>query len=618
MAERGKREERDPQLRNLTQRGGIYYYERVVGGRRYKFSTKTGDPGEAVTTRDLYEARKGIGRLPVPIEDAPRLRAFAARYLREDTAHLAATTRRDRPYYLAEDGPILAYLGDRRLDEITPALLRQWWAVEIERPRRARGRSRPGEARPLGTSAARHYLNTLAAVLAYAQDLGLIETSPIPAFREQLRRRRRTKRGRVEAEGAERIRPIEDPAELARLVKAAQDEGREAEVAVLLLLDAGLRLGEALGLRWGAVVWGQGAGDPRRALVIDRTRPRGGAEDATKSGRSRRVALSRRLRAALEALSRERWHPGPDAAVLEGVEAWAFRAGPWRRICTRAGVGARRLKDLRDTFASQLLTAGVQLGYVSAQLGHADVGVTARHYARWAGGESYREPMALRPGEVPADFLARVGQRDSHQSPTTPRAREAGEPSDAADSVPESGVLAKGSEGGALVRQRGFEPPRGCPHQPLKLARLPIPPLPRGCENDSERIEAARHRHSRRPCDFRYGCRPCRGEAVRPRRRGYGEGFGSAGASAPESSPDPAEPAAAPGSAGSTSAPDPAVVPASPSSAAEAAPGAALPSAPGAAPPSAPGSAGEAGCSAAGGAASSSSNRRWLARWEVV
>ena len=39
-----------------------------------------------------------------------------------------------------------------------------------------------------------------------------------------------------------------------------------------------------------------------------------------------------------------------------------------------------KLKDLRDTFASQLLSAGIQLGYVSTQLGHSDVGITARHY----------------------------------------------------------------------------------------------------------------------------------------------------------------------------------------------------------------------------------------------
>jgi len=55
-------------------------------------------------------------------------------------------------------------------------------------------------------------------------------------------------------------------------------------------------------------------------------------------------------------------------------------------ILQRARVGQRALKDLlRDTYASQLLTARVQLGYVSRQLGHSDVAVTARPYARWAG-----------------------------------------------------------------------------------------------------------------------------------------------------------------------------------------------------------------------------------------
>ncbi|MBW2270656.1 MAG: hypothetical protein JRH16_18990 [Deltaproteobacteria bacterium] len=45
---------------------------------------------------------------------------------------------------------------------------------------------------------------------------------------------------------------------------------------------------------------------------------------------------------------------------------------------------------------------------MSAQLGHADVAVTARHYARWIEGDGYRDPMRLEPGEVPADLLARL------------------------------------------------------------------------------------------------------------------------------------------------------------------------------------------------------------------
>ena len=44
----------------------------------------------------------------------------------------------------------------------------------------------------------------------------------------------------------------------------------------------------------------------------------------------------------------------------------------------------------------------------SAQLGHADLGVTARHDARWAGDNGYRDPMRLEEGEVPADLLERL------------------------------------------------------------------------------------------------------------------------------------------------------------------------------------------------------------------
>src|SRR6185295_18233068 len=37
-----------------------------------------------------------------------------------------------------------------------------------------------------------------------------------------------------------------------------------------------------------------------------------------------------------------------------------------------------------------------------------------------------------------------------------------------------------------MVRKRGFEPPRPCGHKLLRLARLPVPPLPHEGENASE------------------------------------------------------------------------------------------------------------------------------------
>ncbi len=132
----------------------------------------------------------------------------------------------------------------------------------------------------------------------------------------------------------------------------------------------------------------------------------GGAEGLV--GRARRVALSRRLRRALEEVYRLRFKPSSEALVFAGLDPQQFYHRDWRRICDRAGIGKRAPKDLRDTFASQLLTAGVQLGYVSLQLGHSDVSTTARHYARWAGGDAYRKPLEVGMGEVPADLLSRL------------------------------------------------------------------------------------------------------------------------------------------------------------------------------------------------------------------
>ena len=123
------------------------------------------------------------------------------------------------------------------------------------------------------------------------------------------------------------------------------------------------------------------------------------------------MGLSRRLRSALEALYRDRFRPSPSALALEGVDPDNFRGREWRRICKGAEIGHRAMKDLRDTYASQLLTAGVQLGYVSHQLGHADVSTTSRHYARWCGGAEYREAIRPGPGELPADLLARISQK---------------------------------------------------------------------------------------------------------------------------------------------------------------------------------------------------------------
>ena len=427
-------------FRNLTAFRESVYYSRTVNGRRYWVNFKTQDWGDAALMRERFEEQEGV---EMRRGDVPRLRAFAQRYLAEDTDKLAATTVRERKRQLGERGFLMPHLGEKRLDEITPEMLRQWWALEMTK-RVTRERRQPDGTRKevegpkRATQTGKHYLDALSAVYEFAIDVGFSELeNPVEPFRKRLRRKNRTKRGRSDARRDRHIRPIERPEELARLVESADTEGLVARVVVLLQLDAGLRVGEAMALRWGKVAWGQDEEDRSRSLYIDENLPSGGTGQAeeTKSGKPRKVGLSRRLRAALGDLYLARFEGDPgayssDLRVLEGVDPDNFRVRAWRAICTRADLGWRAMKDLRDTYASQLLTAGVQLGYVSRQLGHATPVVTTDHYAKWCGGDDYRDPVPVEEGELPSDLLARIAEKVASKSHQAEEATPTGTASD--------------------------------------------------------------------------------------------------------------------------------------------------------------------------------------------
>jgi integrase len=352
---------------------------------------------EALQWKRAYEAREAksgrSARRRAPGE-VPTFGEVAALYLERPSrlGELSENTVRDKRSFLRPDGPLMRAFADRPVDSITARDLEAWWGREVV----DQGRS---------ASHGRNSINTVSVVVKRAMAEGWVDENPVPAFRAMLRDASKTKAGRAEAEA--RANPIERPEDVARLVEEALAEDLRSGVFVLLLLDTGMRSAEAEALTWGQVAFGSDEDAGSRLVVIDRARVGRDYSAKPKSGRARRVQLSRRLRAALLRLRREQFEPGPEARVLPRFHAGNFRGRQWRRILERARLGHWTPKDLRDTFASHLLTRGINPAYVSRQLGHADWSVTARHYARWTGGDCYVEPERLLPGEVPADLLAR-------------------------------------------------------------------------------------------------------------------------------------------------------------------------------------------------------------------
>jgi integrase len=150
-----------------------------------------------------------------------------------------------------------------------------------------------------------------------------------------------------------------------------------------LLAFTGLRIGEALGLTWADVDFDAGLLFVHRQL----SRYREHAKLKTEAGR-RQIVLA----PAMVRLLRARWLASPD----KGPDDFVFTNGAGRPLdyrkvgeafrvaVRRAGVrgdGRLSLHSLRHGYASLLIAEGLDVVFVSRQLGHADPGVTLSVYA---------------------------------------------------------------------------------------------------------------------------------------------------------------------------------------------------------------------------------------------
>jgi integrase len=198
---------------------------------------------------------------------------------------------------------------------------------------------------------------------------------------------------RVSASGEE-VNPL-NPDECAAFLKASR--GERLEALYVLAVHCGLREGELLALRWEDV--DLEAAKP--ALFVRRTLTRGEegrgwvVGGSTKSGKGRRVRLTRR---AVAALKEHRKHQLEERMRLAGLwqdQGLVFpseigsllnpsnlRNRSFKRVKARSGVREDlRFHDLRHTCATLLLSEGVNVKVVSEMLGHASITITLNTYS---------------------------------------------------------------------------------------------------------------------------------------------------------------------------------------------------------------------------------------------
>ncbi len=178
--------------------------------------------------------------------------------------------------------------------------------------------------------------------------------------------------------------------ELKRLVSVAPNAGRYGQ-AIVVMAYTGLRVGEAIALRWKD--WRTEARQLSVNSSIVQTKNRSGSgkayklleQDSTKSDSGNRaIYLSQNAISALEALQKQNYRGKMNDRIICTKNFTPLYPRnlqrTFDRMLTKAGIPHMGLHALRHTFASLLIRKGIDIKIVSELLGHADVTLTYNTY----------------------------------------------------------------------------------------------------------------------------------------------------------------------------------------------------------------------------------------------
>jgi integrase len=301
---------------SLFKRGAVWWAYINRDGIRHQYSTGTSNRNSAEKIESKLKKELNDQRFQI-VETDPHLTfgELAARFLASGSV---------RPHHLYHLKFLVPFFSEFPVLRMTKSL-----AEEFRGKRQARN-----PERPVKDATVNRDLSVLRHILYWAVDEQLLAANPLA--RLKMARERRTRR------------QILSIAEEQALLGVAKGHLRTMIIAAL---DTGMRRGEITGQRWEDVDFSQ------QILYVTRSK--------TPEGESREIPLTKRL---LELLLE---HRQPEALVIN------FRGKPvriikrtWKTALKNAGIRHVRFHDLRHTFNTRLMEAGVLQEVRMALMGH--------------------------------------------------------------------------------------------------------------------------------------------------------------------------------------------------------------------------------------------------------
>jgi len=223
-------------------------------------------------------------------------------------------------------------------------------------------------------SVVRNLKNIISGILGIAVDEETIETNPSYRLGKL--------KSKVEPKA---IEPLSRE-ELAHLLDAFKKYYPQDYPMALTLARTGMRFGELLGLKWGDIDFHGSFINIQRSLSKSRI------EETPKSGKSRRVDMSKQLCEVLKDLLKQRkrqtlkagWRELPEFVFIntqgKPLDDSHWRERTFEKALAKAGMRRIKVHTLRHTYASLLIQNGESLFYVQKQLGHSSISITCDTY----------------------------------------------------------------------------------------------------------------------------------------------------------------------------------------------------------------------------------------------
>jgi len=326
----------------------------------------------------MADVERGIWRPPEPApilelpKEEPTFHEYASAWLAQrEQEGLKPKTLVDLRWSLVNH--LLPFFAGHGLSDITPREVKKYTQAKLTE-RNAIEKARAAAAakgerftqRPLSNGSVNHTLRHLSQVLEAAVDDEILASNPAAGSR------RRLKAGKP-------ARPWVEPEQLIAFLDASEGVGC---VLLALLAGAGLRISEALALRWRDIDLGTGTLYVRTAKT---------------SAGVREVHLTPALRETLALWRTNTQHAAAADYVIHTATGKAHNPSNLRRGVLAPAVKAANVKleeqgialighltfhSLRRSYASLRCACGDDVRYTAAQLGHEDPRFTLRVYAQ--------------------------------------------------------------------------------------------------------------------------------------------------------------------------------------------------------------------------------------------